>query len=232
MADPNEDIFAILKEIQENAERARVALENQKQKEMSKDEFLEKMQKCQNFRAQLFGDFRIFQLIKPNLKMDELYKEYVDMKFERIGILSQFVKDNILYISEKIGNRTRVTFREYDYNIIGDHNFPMSESSEPLPVDENELSYWEVTTCAGCYTFRKTPTVLGRYLSVVKLYSIKKDVFLLNNEVIVHVQDSDIVFNSESEEKILGEIMESIDASGPDKIDQIISSFINRATPE
>lgn len=232
MAEPDKDIFELLEDIQANAERARIVLQNQKQKEMSKEEFLVKLSRCQNFRAQLFGDFRVFRLIEPKLDMDALYKEYIDMKFERIGILSQFVKDNFLYISEKIGNRTRVTFREYDYNIIGDHNFPMSESPEPLPVNEDELSYFEVTTCSGCYTFRKTPRVLGRYLSVVKLYSIKKDVFLLNDEVIVHVQDSDISFNTEDEEKILVDIMESADALGGCKMDEIIKAFVERKTPK
>jgi len=225
-ADPEMDVLELLKKLSDNTELARELIAKNMPKTLAKEEFLDKLEKSPCFRAQLFGEYRIYQTARASVNMDKLYEEYASMKLEKIGILSHFIKDNILYISERIGDRVRVRHMEYDYNIIGFHSFPISVVMEPLPLDEDELSYWEMVSCEGCYTFNRKDKPLGKFLSVVKLHQIKKDVFLLHDELIVHVQDSDLTYESDKDQRVMSGLMEYMDALGSTNFEAILDRII------
>jgi hypothetical protein len=160
------------------------------------------------------------------LDFDVLYKEYEEMKTEKIGILSQYVRGNMLYISEKMGERVRISNREYDYEIVGFHNFPMSDPDVVLPADEDKLKFWTMGANAGYYTFTESEEETVSALSYVRMYNIKKDVFLFNNEIIVHVQDVDIEFESKKEETVVTSLLEYLGSIGGDKIEEILDRII------
>lgn len=180
---------------------------------LGKDEFFHKLATNANFRSQVFSESLIYQNIINQVNKDSLYSEYTDMKKNRVGLLSQFVKGPILFVSERFGNRVRVKYLEYDYDVIGFHNFPMSDDSI-LPTDERELKYWKMSAGNGCYTFEESDEEVGDYLSFVRMPSIKKDVFLYNGEVIVHVQDCDIQFDSNLDEAVFTRFTEYLDTFG------------------
>lgn len=229
----NENTFGVLdnltedfKKLIENMENSSKKLEEDKPIKLTKDEFIEKLKKCQNFRAHMFAENRLFNSIKNSLDYDVLYKEYEDMKTEKIGILSQYVQDKYLYISEKVGERVRITFREYDYEIIGNHNFPMSDPGIVLPPDEKLLEKWKMSAQSGYYIFEEIDKNVLNPLTYIRVYSINKDIFLYNGEIIVHVQDSNVEYNSEKEEKLLADFVDYVNSMGGDRVEEILNRLI------
>lgn len=209
----------------QHGEKMKEVVENEQPKKLDKEAFLEKLRVSPTFRSQLFEQFQFFNATATK-DADVLYKAYCDTKKEKVGILSQFIAGNILYISERIGNRVRILYKEYDYEILGNHNFPMSEVFEPMPVTSEELQYWELVACQGCYTFEKKDKPIGTSLSTCRIYPIKKDVFLLNDEIIVHVQDCDIKYDSDREERVVSQFMDLLNNMPPDRPTEIFDEIL------
>jgi hypothetical protein len=213
-------------ELIENMKNAQQKLSEITQVKLSKDEFIEKLSKCQNFRSQMFSENRIYNTIKNFLNFDALYAEYEEMKTEKVAVLSQYVQGKFLYISEKIGERVRISYREYDYEILGFHNFPMSDPGAVLPLDDEELKYWKMSGINGHYIFQKNEEEVLQPISYMRVYGIKKDVFLYGGEIIVHVQDAEIEFSSEKEEKLLNNMLDYLGTIGGDNIEKIMDRII------
>lgn len=233
MSELDENTFAALdnltedfQKLIESMKKSSEKLEEDKPVKLTKEEFVKKLEKCQNFRAHMFAENRIFNCIKTSLNYDVLYKEYEDMKTEKIGILSQYVRDKYLYISEKVGQRVRISFREYDYEIIGNHNFPVSDPDAILPPDEDKLKHWKMSSQAGHYIFEKIEECVINPLTYIRVYGINKDVFLYGGEIIVHVQDFDVTFDSEKQEKLLIGLVDYMSSMGSDRAEDILDRLM------
>ena len=119
-------------------------------------------------------------------------------------LLSVFVKNNVLYLKEKIDDKVEIRTEQYDKTIQAAYNMPTS-IDVVLPTDQVLLDQYSLSVFGGQYDFEYNPGEPNGYLSYERMPDIGKDVFSCHG-LIVHVQDYE---PKTVEEKVIDEILET-----------------------
>lgn len=128
-------------------------------------------------------------------------------------LLSLFVKNDILYIAEKVDNKFDVRAEKYDAPIQAAYNMPTSRDIV-LPTDQVQLDQYALTAFNGQYDFEYQPGEPNGYLTYARMPSITKDVFMCHG-LIVHVQDYE---SKTVEDKVFDEILDSFKYTDHDPV--------------
>ncbi len=134
-------------------------------------------------------------------------------------LLSVYVKNDTLYIAEKVDKDIKIKTIKYESGINSAHNMP-SSSDQKLPTDQVLLDQYALSAFGGMYDFEYQPNVQNGYITYMRCTDIRKDVFMCF-DCIVHVQDYE---ETTVQDKAINEILESIKYSDHDPI-----SFLNMA---
>jgi hypothetical protein len=102
-------------------------------------------------------------------------------------LLSVFVKDDILYLAERVDGKVDIRTEKYDSPIQAAYNMPTSRDIT-LPTDQVELDQYALSSFSGQYDFEYQPGEPNGYLTYDRIPSIHKDVYTCHG-LIVHVQD-------------------------------------------
>jgi hypothetical protein len=128
-------------------------------------------------------------------------------------LLSVFVKDDILYLAERVDGVNNIKTEKYNTCIRAAYNMPTSRDVT-LPTDQVLLDQYSLSTFEGQYDFEYCNGEPNGYLTYERCPSIGKDVYTCHG-LIVHVQDYD---SKTVEDKVFDEILESVKYSDHDPV--------------
>lgn len=186
-----------------------------------KTEFVQKLQDDINFRLQIFSNNKCFDAIKDHILNTDMYTHYCNDNLDKIEIVSFFARDNFIYVSELVGKIPRVRLWNYDNRIVVSqfNNFPGSDTSQFLPILPDELKFYAIkcSEIHGIYLFERQEKEVD-HLYHIRNYTFNKDIFLLKNNIIVHVQDFEMPKaeskNEEISDNIVNDIFKELEQQG------------------
>jgi len=119
---------------------------------------------------------------------------------------SIYSKNDTLYIAERIDAKLVFTTRKYDTQ-ISDNTVP-SSMNVTLPTDQLELNQYTIDCMCQMYSFEYCQGEPSGYLSYVRDVDLGKDIFLVHDMYIVHVQDITPV--DEKMDQVVNELLKKI----------------------